>query len=177
LAAALSIPDTLVTTYLEMTDSSQFRPAFVNDPHLQIVPMKQPDVSFYRFLYTEVGYEWRWRDRLVITERELKAAISAPGISIDVLYVEGVPAGYIELAQQGESTEVAYFGLRANYMGCGYGKHLLSFGIARAWDEGAKRLWVHTCNLDAPAALENYKKRGFRVYEVHEAPMPSRYAS
>jgi len=174
--AALQIPDILVTTYLHMTDPSEFRPAYVDDPNVSIVPMNKADVSFYRFLYSEVGRDYRWRDRLVIAEHELRDAISRPGVSIHVMYVQGVPAGYVELAQTGDSTEVAYFGLRPDFHGNGYGKHLLSYGISRAWGDGAKQVWVHTCNLDGPHAMTNYLKRGFRVYEVHEAPMPMRYA-
>ena len=37
------------------------------------------------------------------------------------------------------------------------------------------RVWLHTCNLDGPHALSNYQKRGFRIYEVIEEPMPELY--
>jgi GNAT superfamily N-acetyltransferase len=174
-AAALPAPELLVTTYLEMTDRSQFRPAFTNNPRINIIRMDRADIGFYRFLYSEVGGPWRWRDRLVISEDELAQAISAPGISVYVLYVDGVPAGYVELSKQGSATEIAYFGLRGPFMGMGLGKHLLSYGIAQAWADGAKRVFVHTCNLDGPHALDNYQKRGFRVYNVERVPMPSRY--
>ena len=176
MVAALQIPDKLVTTYLHMIHPTDFRPSYIADRHVKIIPMKKADVSFYRFLYSEVGRDYRWRDRLVISERELLETISKPGVSIHVMYVHGVPAGYVELAQTGDSTEVAYFGLRPEFHGNGYGKHLLSYGIERAWADGAKHVWVHTCNLDGPHALSNYLKRGFKVYEVHEAPMPNRYA-
>ena len=46
----------------------------------------------------------------------------------------------MELCSSGEETEIAYFGLRPEYFGGGLGKHLLSYGIARAWDGGAKRV-------------------------------------
>ncbi len=170
-----TIPDKLITTYLEMTDAAQFRPEFVEHSGLQIVKLERPDVAFYRFLYKEVGWDWRWRDRLIISEDELQRAISQPEVSIYVPYVEGAPVGYVELARQGESTEVAYFGLRAGYMGMGLGKHLLSYGIHQAWADGANRVWVHTCNLDGPYAISNYVKRGFRVYKTEEEPMPQRY--
>lgn len=172
-----TVPETLVTTYLHMTDRAQFRPAYVNDSSVVLMWMKQPDVKFYKFLYTSVGEIWRWRDRIIMPESELAAALTAPGVSIHVLYVDGVPAGYIELARQGQSTEIAYCGLRPAYLGRGLGKHLLSCGIQRAWDDGAARVWVHTCNLDAPSALPNYMKRGFVVYDVRVEPMPARYAS
>jgi hypothetical protein len=51
----------------------------------------------------------------------------------------------------------------------------LSYGIEKAWEDGAKRVWVHTCNLDGPHALDNYTKRGFSVYDEHRQPMPNRY--
>jgi GNAT superfamily N-acetyltransferase len=174
--AVQPIPDTLITTYLHMTEHGQFRPAFSDDTDgIMIVSLNAPDVRFYRFLYSSVGEQWRWRDRLIMPEDELETILSAPETSVHVLYAHGIPAGYVELARQGETTEIAYFGLRPGFMGRGLGKHLLSFGIARAWDDGSQRVWVHTCNLDGPHALSNYLKRGFSIYETHVQPMPERY--
>ena len=33
-----------------------------------------------------------------------------------------------------------------------------------------KRLWLHTCDFDSPAALPFYKKAGFRVFEETDGP-------
>jgi GNAT superfamily N-acetyltransferase len=179
----IRLPDTLVTTYLQMTDWSQFRPAYLNYlDGIKLMCMGTPDVAFYRFLYSSVGEEWRWRERLSHSDEEIKALLLEPGTSVHVLYVNGVPAGYIELAERKEgptgrffSTEIVYFGLRSTYIGRGLGKHLLSHGIAYAWNRGTQRLWVHTCNLDGPHALNNYIKRGFKIYRVDKEPMPERY--
>lgn len=167
----------LVTTYLHMTDPAQFQPAFVDLPgqQLMLLPMEQVDVAFYRFLYDSVGDQWRWRDRRLLVDDELAAALAQPGCEVHVLYVDGVPAGYVELLKQGDEVEIAYLGLRPAYLGLGLGKHLLSYGIARAWELGANRLHVHTCSLDAPQAVANYVKRGFRIYRVEEEPLPERY--
>lgn len=174
-----SIPDTLVTTYLEMTNRSQLNADYADDypGSVRIVRMNTADVPFYRFLYDSVGDQWAWRDRRLMSDAELESALALA--SVYVLYVDGVPAGYVELApnRAENSTEIAYFGLRPLYMGRGLGKYLLSFGIARAWDEGAQRVTVHTCNNDAPQALPNYLKRGFRVHHTEEEPMPDRYRS
>lgn len=170
-----TIPNLLVTTHLEMTSRAAFRPAYSNGDHFNIQRMKTPDVSFYRFLYGAVGEQWAWRDRLIMPDNELHTILADPCVTVDVLYVQGVPAGYVELARQGADTEVAYFGLRAAFLGQGLGKHLLSHGIAQAWSDGAQRLWVHTCNLDGPHALDNYMKRGFSVFYVDTKPMPERY--
>jgi hypothetical protein len=52
------------------------------------------------------------------------------------------------------------------------GGHLLGEGICNAWTRGtgwtessgpARRVWVHTCSLDGPHALANYRARGMRV--------------
>jgi Acetyltransferases len=178
-----SLPDTLVTTYLQMTDWSEFRPAYLNYlDGIKLMCMETPDVAFYRFLYTSVGQQWRWRERLNQSDEEIEALLLAQGTSVHVLYVNGAPAGYIELVQRKEgstgrfySTEIVYFGLRPGYTGRGLGKHLLSHGIAYAWNKGTQRLWVHTCNLDGPHSIDNYIKRGFKIYKVEKQPMPESY--
>lgn len=170
-------PDTLVTIYLQMMDWSEFRPAYLNYlDGIKVMRLETPDVSFYHFLYNAVGKPWHWQER---TNQEIEELLLAPGTSVHVLYVDGAPAGYIELARRTEgrsarffSTEIVYFGLRPDYMGRGLGKHLLSHGIAYAWNKGAQRLWVHTSNLDGPYALQNYIKRGLKVYRVDKEPMP-----
>jgi ribosomal protein S18 acetylase RimI-like enzyme len=168
-------PASLITTYLEMTSPSDFLPAFINAPECRIEKLGVVDTEFYLFMYRTVGYHLRWRDRILMPKEELHAALSNPNTAIYVLYVSAAPAGYVELHQDGENVEIAYFGLREEYHGRGLGKHLLSYGIEKAWDAGAKRVWVHTCNLDGQHALANYEKRGFRVYETQEEPMPEKY--
>lgn len=170
------ILDTLTTTYLEMTSVTAFRPAFRADLHgITIERMETPDLEFYRFLYNEVGREWRWRDRNHMSDFELESILNSPKTDVYVLYVNGTPAGYVELAQRGREIEIAYFGLRKRYHGRGLGKHLLSYGIQKAWEKQPERIWLHTCNLDGPHALENYVKRGFSIYRVDEEPMPEIY--
>ncbi len=73
------------------------------------------------------------------------------------------------------SVEIAYFGLFPNAIGQGLGKHLLSCAVRDAWALGPSRVWLHTCTLDHPAALPNYKKRGFLPYktETYEVNFPS----
>jgi GNAT superfamily N-acetyltransferase len=166
-----------------MTDPTQFRPAYLNYPDgIKMMCMDTPDVAFYRFLYSTVGKPWRWRDRLSYSDEELQEILTVSETSIHVLYVNGAPAGYIELVKRREgpsgrfySTEIVYFGLRENYLGRGLGKHLLSHGIAYAWNKGTQRLWIHTSNLDSPYALDNCIKRGFKIYRIEKEPMPELY--
>lgn len=168
-------PETLVTTFIQMTAPQQFKPFFVDVPEARIEQLGRVDVPFYRFLYRTVGEAFRWRDRNFMTDEELAQTLAKAHIFL--LSVSGVPAGYMELViHEGNDVEIDFFGLRPDYHGMGLGKHLLSYGIQTAWQAwGAKRVWLHTCNLDSPRALENYLKRGFSVYKEEREPMPERY--
>ena len=131
-------------------------------------------IPFFRYLYTEVGRDYRWRDRLAWTDEQCAAHLARPDISIWVLYVHGAPGGYFELRKQRDgSVEIALFGLMRDYFGRGLGKALLSAAADRAWSQGATRVWLHTCTLDNPAALPNYLARGFEKYREEEFEVPS----
>lgn len=157
-------PIEVTRTYLEMTAPEQLVPARapVPPPRIERVGFCPP--AFFRFLYAEVGRNHRWIDRLDWTDERIRAYLAAGDVALYVLYVEGAPAGYVELRRHREdgSTEIAYFGLLPDYIGRGLGGHLLTRAVEIAWDEGARRVWLHTCTLDHPSALPNYLKRGFR---------------
>lgn len=61
------------------------------------------------------------------------------------------------------SVEIVYLGLLPAYHGRGLGAWLLEQAVMLAWQQGANRIWLHTCSLDAPAALPNYLARGFHL--------------
>ena len=102
------------------------------------------------------------------SEKQWKAYAENDNLRTWVVYHRGSPAGYYELQQQGGGdVEIAYFGLAPRFIGRGFGGYLLSQAIKSAWKmKGAKRVWVHTCTLDHPSALRNYKARGMEVYRV-----------
>lgn len=160
----------VVTTYVEITRYEDFRPAYIDEAELLIKEVELPLPSFYRFLYDSVGRDYRWTDRLKWSDEQLYTYLASPSVSIWVAYYKGTPAGYIELQREAEEpgTEIVYFGLIPAFHGGGLGKHLLSFGVQRAWDEHPARVWLHTCTLDGPHALSNYLKRGFKIYKQLE---------
>jgi GNAT superfamily N-acetyltransferase len=124
-----------------MMDKNQFQPAYLDDCRgLSLKKMDAGEVALYLFLYGCVGERWRWRDRLLLTQRQLEALPVAPGNSIYVLYLDNVAAGCIELTKSDKSTKIVYFGLCPDYIGKDLGKHLLSYGIEQAWNDNAKRL-------------------------------------
>ncbi len=134
---------------------------------VQVVQALEPTVAFYRFLYHEVGHHWAWTDRTMLDDAALSTLITDPRIEIHVLWVNGVPAGFVELdLRPSPELEIAYFGLMRPFIGRGLGRLFLSWAIDRAWSHPISRLTVHTCTLDHPNALDNYKRRGFEVYRV-----------
>jgi GNAT superfamily N-acetyltransferase len=160
----------VTTWYLEMLRPDELRPAAPPGPEVNVVRAEIPSPELSRFLYTAVGSDWFWIDRLGWDAAQWLRYLDRPEVETWVLYVSGTPAGYVELQTQAEgNVEIAYFGLMPRFIGRGLGGHLLTFGVQRAWSLGASRVWVHTCSLDGPYALANYLARGFQVYDQRTA--------
>jgi GNAT superfamily N-acetyltransferase len=160
----LSVGVTVTRTYLEMRSAGELRPV---EPPRSAPPVERLDrcsVSFFRYLYEEVGRAYRWTDRLNWSDETTAQYLATPGVSIWLMSWEESPAGYFELKEhEDRSVEIAYFGLLPDFIGRGWGKYLLVRAVEIAWQLGAERVWLHTCTLDHPAALPNYLKRGFRA--------------
>ncbi|HEX9945757.1 MAG TPA: GNAT family N-acetyltransferase [Thermoanaerobaculia bacterium] len=151
--------------YLEMTSPDDLLPARPPREELEVRQARIPSPELSRFLYTAVGGDWFWIDRLRWTYDQWLAWVDRPELETWIGYVQGTPAGYFELERQpGGDVELAYFGLLPRFLGRGLGGALLTAAVERAWRTGASRVWVHTCSLDGPASLANYQARGFRLY-------------
>lgn len=157
------------TTFLEMTEREQLRPARPGGVRFELVRSEVPCPELNRFLYAAVGARWWWYSRLRWDYARWLAYLDRVDVETWVAYVTGTPAGYFELERQAnDAVEVAYFGVMPQFLGQGLGGRLLTAAIARGWDMGARRVWVHTCTLDHPHALANYEARGFRMFRVEE---------
>lgn len=167
----------VTTWYLEMLSPGNLRPKLIEHPQLTIQQATIPCPEFSYFLYTSVGGAWYWLDRLAWSRDRWLAYLNRSEVETWVAYVAGTPAGYIELeAQPKDDIKIVYFGLLPIFVGQGLGGHLLTVGTQRAWDLGAHRVWVHTCNLDGPHAYKNYESRGFQLYktETHKTVIPEK---
>jgi ribosomal protein S18 acetylase RimI-like enzyme len=169
LPGGAGLPDTgrmdvdVTTWWLEMGAPAELRPARPA-PGLAVARAEVPSPQLSRFLYTAVGGDWHWSDRLGWTYARWRAHLDRPEVETWVGAVGGTPVGYAELERDPRAgVELAYFGLLPEFMGRGLGGHLLTAAVRRAWAMGADRVWVHTCTLDGPHALANYRARGFRV--------------
>ncbi len=157
----------MVIIYLEMTERPT-RPSVPQPRHagkLALMRADKPTVSFYRYLYNTVGGPWLWYERRRMSDEELAAAIHHAAVGIYVLYVGGVPAGFVELdGRAGDEVEIAYFGLIPEFLGRGLGPYLLDWAVHEAWRREPRRVWVHTCNFDHPKAIAVYQRAGFVPY-------------
>ena len=155
----------ITTWYLEQHSVAELRPAAPAPVTITRAEVVSPELN--RFLYTAVGGDWHWVDRLGWTWRQWHDWLDRPGVETWVAYHSGTPAGYVELdgTVDGE-VEVAYFGLLPAFVGRGIGGHLLTTGLRRAWELATRRVWLHTCSLDGPVARANYEARGMSLYRT-----------
>ena len=134
---------------------------------LKLIKKKLPELN--RFLYTAVGAPWMWYMRLKWSWQEWADFLNRDEIETWVAYQEATPVGYFEMeAQSGGQTEITYLGLIPEFVGQGFGKALVEDAIDKAWKLAEKRIWLHTCTLDHPAALPNYLARGFKIFKEED---------
>lgn len=155
----------VVRTYLELNAPGDLRRAAPFPAAARVVRHDPCSLSDYRRLYRAVGGPWHWRDRLTWDDATLTSHLTSPDVFIWELLVGDESAGYFELRRSGAAEiELAYFGLTPTFIGRGLGGALLTRAVQEAWTLGANRVWLHTCTLDSPHALPNYRARGFRDF-------------
>ena len=153
----------VTTWYLEMTSAEQLRPA-KPVPGLDVQRIDPPDPELSARMYDEVGGPWRWTDRLGWDAQRWRAHLGRHMVETWVGRLDGEPVGYAEVWREDDEVEVASFGLLPGFPGRGLGGALLAAVVGDAWERGARRVWLHTCSLDSPAARPSYERRGFRQY-------------
>jgi GNAT superfamily N-acetyltransferase len=165
------------TWYLEQTSPSAIRVGGTPVEPVDVVRAEIVSPELSRFLYTAVGGDWHWVDRLPWTWRQWRDWLDRPGVETWVAWVRGTPAGYAELESQGGAVEITHFGLLPTFHGRRIGGRLLADALSAAWTLADRwpgvpptgRVWLHTCSLDGPAALANYEARGLTVFRVEES--------
>jgi GNAT superfamily N-acetyltransferase len=172
------MPDTttVTRTYLRMSSPDALRPA-QDLPNARVERITPCLPIRYRELYSAVGADWHWHDRDVWSDERLAEHLADPNVHVYVFIVEGETAGYFELQRHDEGdVELAYFGLLPNHIGKGFGRAMLTAATIEAWRLGATIVWLHTCTLDHPHAIDNYRARGFQEFrqESYEVDLRER---
>ncbi|WP_341533757.1 GNAT family N-acetyltransferase [Polymorphobacter fuscus] len=134
------------------------------------------DRTRYLWLFRQIGAPWLWRGRLVMDADALAAVLDSRTTTVHVATRrDGTPVGLLELDfSVAHTCEIAYFGLVPGMTGNGHGAWLMAHALRMAWVPAVKRVWVHTCDLDHPAALGFYQRHGFvpfeRAVEIYPDP-------
>ena len=155
-----------IVTSLEMTSQPSLRAMPASD--LRLERWKSPTPEKYRALYRRVGEPWLWFSRLELDDAVLAAIIHDPQVRIwAALDRRGIEIGILELDfREAQQCEIAFFGLVPELAGKGHGIWLMAIALQAGWAEpGVERMWVHTCTLDGPGALNFYIKSGFTPYQ------------
>jgi len=149
--------------YLEMLNKDELSETKL-PKNASVIKLEIPLPAMNRFFYKEVGRLWNWTDRLSWSKEKWCFWAESSDLETWMLLFKGTPAGYFELKKGCDEVEIAYFGLLQKFLGKRLGGGFLSEAVKKAWELKKKRIWVHTCSLDHPNALGNYKSRGFKVY-------------
>jgi len=153
------------TTYLEIRSApaEHIEPPFDG---IEVVAAPTPSNDDYLAWYAAVGGDWLWTDRLQMEAEHLQAWLDEPGVDVLLLRVDQQTAGFVEIdGRNRDDIEIKYFGLYPDFIGRGLGKYFLNSIIHEIWRNPPQRLWLHTCDFDSVAALPNYLRCGFEIFE------------
>jgi GNAT superfamily N-acetyltransferase len=153
---------TVVTT-LEMRQPPPLRPA-PSSP-LWLKRWRSPEPERYRALFRRVGEHWLWFSRLVMSDDALLGIIADAQVEVyAAIDSRGVEVGMLELdLRRAGEAEISYFALVPELAGQGLGRWLMAQALTLAWRPGISRVWLHTCTLDHPSALNFYRAQGFQA--------------
>ncbi len=172
---ALDIPDgeyllpvgkiAMIVTHLQQFALSD-RPPEPAPEGVTLELWPQVDLGEYVELFRQIGQPWLWFGRLLKTSDELAAVFAKPRYAVYRALRHNRAVGLLELDYQaGGDVEVAYFGLVPGETGKGVGRWLMDQAQRIAWAApDTRRLWVHTCTADDPAAPAFYQKMGFAAF-------------
>ncbi|MGA7081103.1 MAG: GNAT family N-acetyltransferase [Terriglobales bacterium] len=157
-----------VVTYLEMLKRPVLAEISSSAVHrdVQLRQVQNPKLDWYRAIFRRAGAQWLWFSRLEMTDKQLAAVLQNPNIEFFVAESAGSGIGIAELDRsQPPNVEITSFALFSEGIGKGLGRAFVAQLLDRAWTHATKRVWLHTCNLDGPAALSFYMKCGFHPYK------------
>ena len=154
-------------SYLEINSINELKASKVPSDNCNVKLVDPPDYQLNKFLYKQVGKDYRWIDRLVWEDSQWVNYVENSKVKTYVLKDKGNLIGYFEIIFDFEKkqSEIAYFGILTEYFGKKYGGYLLSEAINKSFEKSINRVWVHTCSLDHKNALKNYQARGMKIFK------------
>jgi RimJ/RimL family protein N-acetyltransferase len=162
-------------TYLEMTSPDQLVPGRLPPAPIDLERHDHTSQPLLRSTYSRIGAPHGWTTRPAWSDAQWQEWLSTPGVQPWLARIGGEVAGMVELELQprGE-VGIVVFGLVPEFVGKGFGAHLLTLGTRLAWaavhPDGTptRRVWLQTSSLDHPHAKPNYQRRGFRPFRTEQ---------
>src|SRR5580692_4603264 len=148
---------------LELASKEDFLPKAFPEPGIFVVQAGTSEAELCRCLWVAVGRGF-WKEREDWTLEQWRTYLSNEAISFWIARKDTRELGFFELARDKADIKIEGLGLLPQWRNRGLGGGLLSAATQQAFDDGAKRIWLHTATDDHPNALPNYRKRGYRVY-------------
>ncbi len=152
-----------VVTYLEREPPATAAPP---RPEFAIRRIAEPDPAWFRDLYRRIGEDWLWFSVAVMPDDRLAAILADPATVVLALEQGGRATGLAELsfARPGD-VEIVMFGVVPEATGTGAARALMEAALSETRRPGIRRVWLHTCSFDHPAAVRFYRARGFRGFK------------
>lgn len=122
----------------------------------------------YLNLYREVGKDYIWNYRPSNTRKELVELLESPNTQLYFFYEGEKTIGFAEISQKDSVFEIVHFGLIPSYIQKGYGSYFFSKILKTLLGQNHSKIWLSTCGLDHPNAVNFYKKHGFELTSTKE---------
>ena len=151
--------------YLEISTINNLKTKPISSECFSLKEANKDNFDLNKFFYKQIGKRHQWVDRLIWQDKDWLKYISNENLKTYIFKRENDLVGYFELIFNNNDCEIAYFGILEEFIGKGYGGFLLSEALKIGFKR-ANRIWVHTCSLDHPNAIENYKSRGMKIFKT-----------
>lgn len=158
-------------TYLEMTSRDQLVAGKLPPAEIALDRAGAPAMALIRSTHDRIATPHHWLS-LGWSEQRWSNVLDRPGVRCWIARVGADVIGLILMEQHARGdVEITKFGLVPEWVGRGFGGHLLTLAVQLAWGVGAvDRVWLATTSIDHLHALSNYRARGFHPVRVEHAP-------
>ena len=154
--------------YLEINSLKDLKEVKEISKNYSLKLLNPDNFQLNKFFYKNVGKKHQWVDRLIWTETQWIDYVSSKNVKTYIFKNKENLAGFFELILHIEKKEIeiSYFGLLEEFQNKKLGSYLLSEAIKKSFLNDINRVWLHTCSLDHPNALNNYIARGMKIFKT-----------
>lgn len=161
----------VTVTYLEMTSADQLVAGKLPPAEITLDHVDATALALIRSTHDRIAAPHHWSS-LGWSGHRWSNLLAHHGVRCWIARVGTDVIGMILMERcAGGEVEITKFGLVPEWVGRGFGGHLLTLATRLAWDFGeVGRVWLGTTSIDHPHALGNYRNRGFRPFRIEHTP-------